>query len=238
MEWIVAHLGQIATDLGVHLYQAVIPLLAGAVVALALAQLARWNRPVGAVILGASSLLYTIPSLALFVVLPLILGTQILDPANVMVALTLYAIALLVRTMVDALDAVDPEVRQAAVALGYRPVRRFFAVDLPLSVPVMFAGLRVVSVSNIALASVGALIGVRNLGFYFTDGLQRGFVTEVVVGIVGTLLLALLMDVVLVVLQRVLTPWLHSGGGDHGRGGVATAESGASTQLRPGMVRS
>lgn len=210
MEWVIANFAQILGYTGLHLYQSVLPLVLGLLIAIPLAQLARTHRIAGAIILPAGSLLYTIPSLALFVVLPVILGTRILDQANVIVALTIYAVALLVRTGVDALNSVDNDLRQAAVAMGYRPVRRFFTVDLPLSVPVLFAGLRVVSVSNIALVSVGALIGVKNLGYYFTDGLQRDFITEIVVGIVGTLLLALLMDVVLVLLQRLLTPWLRA----------------------------
>ncbi|MDN5669794.1 MAG: ABC transporter permease subunit [Renibacterium salmoninarum] len=225
MEWVIANFGQILGYTGLHLYQSVLPLLLGLLIAIPLAQLARTNRIAGAIILPAGSLLYTIPSLALFVVLPVILGTRILDQANVIVALTIYAVALLVRTGVDALNSVDNDLRQAAVAMGYRPVRRFFTVDLPLSVPVLFAGLRVVSVSNIALVSVGALIGVKNLGYYFTDGLQRDFITEIVVGIVGTLLLALVMDVVLVLLQRLLTPWLRAAAPNRERP-VAPAELG------------
>ncbi|WP_018133818.1 ABC transporter permease [Acaricomes phytoseiuli] len=209
--WIAANWEQILNYAGLHLYQSVLPLILGVLIALPLAQLARSNRTVSVVVLSVGSLLYTIPSLALFVVLPVILGTRVLDQANVIVALTIYAVALLVRTAVDALNSVDEDLRQAAAAMGYRPLARFFTVDLPLSLPVFFSGLRMVSVSNIALVSVGALIGFKNLGFFFTDGLQRDFLTEIVVGIVGTLLLALLMDVLLVLLQRLLTPWLRAG---------------------------
>jgi osmoprotectant transport system permease protein len=158
----------------------------------------------------ASSLLYTIPSLALFIILPSILGTRILDPLNVIVALTIYAVALLVRAALDAFDSVEEDLRQAATAMGYKPWLRFVQIDLPLSLPVMFAGLRVVSVSNISLVSVAALLGVGNLGMLFTDGLQRTFVTEVVVGILAILVLALLMDAVLVLLERLLTPWTRA----------------------------
>jgi osmoprotectant transport system permease protein len=149
--------------------------------------------------------------LALFIILPPLLGTRILDPLNVIVALTIYAVALLVRAAMDAFDSVDDDLRQAAVAMGYKPAARFLQIDLPLSLPVMFAGLRVVSVSNISLVSVAALLGVGNLGILFTDGLQRNFVTEVVVGIVAILLLALVMDALLVILERVLTPWTRAG---------------------------
>lgn len=215
--WIGANWDQILSYAGLHLYQSVLPLLLGGLFAVPLAQLVRYNRVLGAFILSAGSLLYTIPSLALFVVLPVVLGTKVLDQANVIVALTIYATALLVRAAVDALDSVDDGLRQAATAMGYRSFARFFAVDLPLSVPVLFSGLRVVSVSNIAMVSVGALIGVKNLGFYFTDGLQRDFLTEIVVGIVATVLLALLMDVLLLLLQRLLTPWLRAGSGRSAR---------------------
>lgn len=209
MAWVQAHWGQILMYTGMHLFQAVLPLLIALVISIPLAQAARSYRWLGALLLGVGSLLYTIPSLALFVVLPVLLGTRILDPANVIVALTIYAVALLLRSGVDALNSVPEASRQAATALGYKPVQRFFAVDLPLALPVMFSGLRVISVSNIALVSVGALIGVKNLGFYFTDGLQRGFVTEIVVGVVATLILALVMDLILVSCQWALTPWLH-----------------------------
>jgi osmoprotectant transport system permease protein len=165
------------------------------------------------VVLTASSLLYTIPSLALFIILPTIIGTRILDPANVVVALTIYAVALLVRAALDAFDSVDEDLQQAAVAMGFKPLARFLQIDLPLSLPVMFAGLRVVSVSNISLVSVAALLGIGNLGMLFTSGLQRDFVTEVFVGIIAILVLALLMDAVLVLLERILTPWARAGAG-------------------------
>ncbi|GAA1342356.1 ABC transporter permease [Arthrobacter roseus] len=207
MDWFLTNIDYVLELTGLHLYQSVLPLVLSVIVAVPLAQLARTNRAVGALILGASSLLYTIPSLALFVLLPILLGTRVLDMVNVIVALTIYAVALLVRSTADALGSVDENVRQAATAMGYKPLRRFLTVDLPLSIPVLIAGLRVISVSNISLVSVGALIGISSLGTLFTDGLNRSFVTEIVVGIVMTLLLALIMDLLLVLLERMLTPW-------------------------------
>jgi osmoprotectant transport system permease protein len=136
-----------------------------------------------------------------------VLGTKILDPANVIVALTVYAVALLVRASLDALDSVDGELSLAAQALGHTPVSRYFLVDLPLSLPVLIAGLRAVSVSNVSLVSVAALVGMPNLGILFTEGLQRDFITEIVVGLVGILVLALLMDLALVLAGRLLSPW-------------------------------
>ncbi|MDR7157601.1 ABC transporter permease [Arthrobacter sp. BE255] len=210
MDWFLANSGMVLERAGQHLVLALIPMVLGLVISIPLAQLARMNGTLRSVVVTASSLLYTIPSLALFIILPPLLGTRILDPVNVIVALTLYAVALLVRAALDAFDSVDENLRQAAVALGYKPWLRFFQIDLPLSLPVMFAGLRVVSVSNISLVSVAALLGVGNLGMLFTDGLQRTFVTEVVVGIIAILVLALLMDGVLVLLERLLTPWTRA----------------------------
>lgn len=210
MDWFLANSGMVMERAGQHLVLALIPMVLGLVLSIPLAQLSRMNAALRSVVLTASSLLYTIPSLALFIILPSLLGTRILDPLNVIVALTLYAVALLVRAAIDAFDSVDEDLRQAAAAMGYKPWLRFLQIDLPLSLPVMFAGLRVVSVSNISLVSVAALLGVGNLGMLFTDGLQRSFVTEVVVGIVAILVLALLMDGVLVLLERLLTPWTRA----------------------------
>ena len=210
MAWFIANFSMVMSLTGYHLFQAVLPLVLSVIIAVPLAQLARLNKVVAGIILSAGSLLYTVPSLALFVILPSLLGTKILDFTNIIVALTIYAVALLVRSTLDALNSVDDTIRQAAVAMGYKPVHRFLTVDLPLSMPVLFAGLRVISVSNISLVTVGALLGIPSLGFLFTDGLQRNFPTEIVVGIIGTLLLALLMDVALVAAQRLLTPWLRT----------------------------
>ncbi|MBT8158889.1 MULTISPECIES: ABC transporter permease [Arthrobacter] len=210
MEWFLANSGMVFSRAGEHLVLALIPMVLGLLISVPLGQLARRNRTLRTLVVTASSLLYTIPSLALFIILPPILGTRILDPLNVVVALTIYAVALLVRAAMDAFDSVDDDLRMAAVAMGFKPAARFLQIDLPLSLPVLFAGLRVVSVSNISLVSVAALLGVGNLGILFTDGLQRAFVTEVVVGIVAILLLALIMDTALVLLEKLLTPWTRA----------------------------
>ncbi len=199
--------------LGEHVVLAVLPLLIGLAVAVPLgwaAQRVRWLR---AVVLGSTNVLYTVPSLALFVIMPSILGTRILDGTNVVVALALYTSALLVRPVVDALDAVPGHVVAAATAMGYRPARRFVAVELPMAVPVLAAGVRVASVSNISLVSVGALIGIGGLGQLFTEGFQTQYLAPIVIGIVLTVLLALAADLLLVGLRRVWSPWLRIGAG-------------------------
>jgi osmoprotectant transport system permease protein len=239
MEWFLANSGRVYGLAAQHLVLAVLPMVFGLLIAVPLAQFARQNRALRSVVVTASSLLYTIPSLALFIILPTVIGTRILDPLNVVVALTIYAVALLVRAALDAFDSVDEDLRQAAVAMGFKPAARFLQIDLPLSLPVLFAGLRVVSVSNISLVSVAALLGIGNLGMLFTSGLQRDFVTEVIVGIIAILVLALLMDAVLVLLERLLTPWTRAaaprgGGRDHGMGedrGVGTAGTTAALRL-------
>ncbi|MET4093324.1 ABC transporter permease [Arthrobacter sp. UYCu712] len=210
MEWFLANSGTVFSLAGQHLVLAVLPMIFGLLISIPLAQFARQNQALRSVVVTASSLLYTIPSLALFIILPTVLGTRILDPLNVVVALTVYAVALLVRAALDAFDSVDEDLRQAAVAMGFKPAARFLQIDLPLSLPVLFAGLRVVSVSNISLVSVAALLGIGNLGMLFTSGLQRDFITEVIVGIIAILILALLMDAILVLLERLLTPWTRA----------------------------
>ena len=153
------------------------------------------------------SLLYTIPSLPLFVILPLIIPTGVLDDTNLVVALSIYGVAIMSRSAADALASVDQTTVDAATAVGYSPTTRFFRVELPLAGPVLLAGIRVVSVSTIALVSVGVIIGSKNLGFLFQNGKQRGILEEVVVGIVISLLLALIFDLVILRVGRILMPW-------------------------------
>ena len=152
-------------------------------------------------------LLYAVPSLALFILVPAIAGFGMRSNANIVTVLAIYGIAILVRTCADAFDAVPEDVRQAADACGYSTWKRFWSVDLPLAVPVTMAGVRVVVVSTISLVTVGSVIGVQSLGTLFTDGFQRGIVAEVLTGRVLPVLLAVAMDGLCVLLERVLAPW-------------------------------
>ncbi|WP_134740300.1 ABC transporter permease subunit [Nocardioides sp. 503] len=163
-------------------------------------------------VLTLSSIIYTIPSLALLLLLPGILHTSILDPLNVVVALSLYSLALLVRTVVDGLESIDDQIVQAATAMGYRPARRWFTVDLPLALPVILSGLRVATVANISMVSVAALIGIGGLGQLFTRGFQLGFYgPPIAIGLVLCVALALLADTIIVLFQRLVTPWTRAG---------------------------
>ncbi|WP_020578531.1 ABC transporter permease [Actinopolymorpha alba] len=195
-----------------HLWLSVVPLLLGLAVAIPLGWLARRYRRLYAPMLGVTGLAYTIPSLALFVALPVILGTQILSPVNVVVALTIYTLALLVRTVADGLGAVPDDVRQAALAMGYRPLPRFLRVELPVAVPVIGAGLRVAAVSNVSLVTVSALLGVPQLGALFVDGLNRAYLAPLITGIVLCVVLALLLDGLILLGTRALTPWQRERG--------------------------
>lgn len=198
---------EILSDLLEHIYLALLPLVLGLVIAITAGWLGLRFKAARSVVLVASNLLHTIPSLAFFVVIPGLIGSRILDRVNVIVALTIYTAALLVHPVLDALSAVPQHIIAAATAVGYKPVRRFFGVELPLSVPVLAAGVRVASVSNISLVSVGALIGTGGLGVLFTDGFQREYFSPIVVGIVLTMLLALIVDLLLVALRNLLAPW-------------------------------
>ncbi|WP_068261610.1 ABC transporter permease [Janibacter limosus] len=213
MSWILDHLDDILSLTLRHAWLAGVPLVIGLLISLPLGWLANRHRRLrGAVIVGAG-LLYTIPSLALFVLMPLLLGTGILDPINVVVAMTIYTIALLVRSVVDGLGSVPEEVARSATAMGFTPVRRFFGVDLPLAVPVIAAGLRVAAVSNVSIVSIASLIGVNQLGDLLVDGYNRAISGELVAGILGCVLLALVLDLAIRLLERALTPWRRAGQG-------------------------
>ncbi len=213
MTWVLGNLDLIWRLLVQHLGFALPPIVIGLVLAIPLGWMANRVPALRSALLNVSGLLYTIPSLALFVLLPPILGTGILDPANVIVALTVYAVALLVRTVADALSSVPPVVVASATAMGFTPLRRFLAVELPLAVPVVLAGLRVATVSSISLVTVGAVIGFGGLGQMFTDAFQRDIPAETIAGIVTVLLLALVMDALIVLVGRAITPWDRIGTG-------------------------
>lgn len=211
MTWFLSHTGQVWSLLGSHAALAALPLVIGILVAIPLGWLARRHRAVYTPMVVGAGLLFTIPSLALFILMPLILGTGILDPLNVVVALSLYTLALMVRTVADALGQVPADVSSAAAAMGIGAARRFLTVELPLAAPAISAGARVAAVSNVSIVSIAALIGIPQLGSLFTDGFNRSFVTEIVVGLVACIVLALAFDVVIVVLTRLATPWVRGG---------------------------
>ncbi|MFK4729197.1 ABC transporter permease [Agromyces mediolanus] len=207
MNWLLQNLGQVGELVLVHLGLSVPAIILSFVIAIPIGYLAHRQRWARGVLLTLCGILYAIPSLALFIALPAITGFGIRSPLNLVVALTLYGIAVMVRTAADAFDAVSPDTRLAATAVGYSATGRFWAVELPLAGPVLLAGLRVVIVSTVSLVTVGAVIGVPSLGSLFTDGFQRGIVAEIVTGIVATMVLALILDALSVLGGRLLLPW-------------------------------
>lgn len=226
MNWVADNLGLIGALTLEHLRQSVVPIVLGLVISVPLGWLA-WRYPlIGSGIVTLTGLLYTIPSLALLLLLPAMLGFSIFSDLNLVVALTVYAVALLVRSVADGLRSVDADVRQASVAVGYGAFRRFWAVELPLAGPVILAGLRVTAVSTISLATVGILVGVRNLGYLFTNGYQREIVPEILAGVVVVVLLALVVDGLLLAAGRVLMPWSTRAGSAHVRR-IGLQEAGA-----------
>ncbi|RTE49498.1 ABC transporter permease subunit [Actinobaculum sp. 352] len=207
MSWIIANLPMLGERTLSHLVLSVPAIILSFVLALPIAVLANRLRRLRSFLIGAAGLIYAIPSLPMFIVLPLIVGTTIRDRVNVVIAMTLYGVALMVRSAADAFTAVDLSTKLAATATGYSPIHRFFAVDLPLAGPALLAGLRVVAVSTVSLVTVSALLGVPNLGMLFTDGIARGITAEILAGIVLTVTLALLIDGALVLAGRLLMRW-------------------------------
>lgn len=207
MSWLLDNFSYVWSLTLRHIWLSAVPIVAGFVIALPIGWYASRHPRLRGIILSAGSVIYTIPSLPLLVLLPAFIGTKILSPINLVIALTLYAAAIMVRTASDAFLAVSPEVLDAAKATGYSPGKLFFSVQFPLAGPVLLAGLRVVAVSTVSLVSVGALTGVSNLGSLFTDGFLRGFTTEIVIGVVFTVIVAFAFDALLVLVARVLMPW-------------------------------
>ena len=207
MTWIWSNLDLLWDRTLDHLILSVPPIFLSFLVAVPLGWLANRYRAGRGIILTASGLLYAIPSLPLFFVIPAIVGTSLRSPLNLVIALTVYGVALMVRVVADGLASVDKDVRQSAVAVGYSGWSIFWQVELPLAGPVLLAGLRVVAVSTVSLATGGAVIGAQSLGSLFTDGFQRGIQAEIIAGIGLTVALALALDGALVLLGRVLLPW-------------------------------
>ncbi|MDU0367414.1 ABC transporter permease subunit [Microbacterium sp. NPDC089180] len=208
MNWVGNNLDLIGQLTLVHLRQSLIALVVGFVISVPLGWVAWRYRLVRSGVITITGLLYTIPSLALLILVPVVTGWySIVSETNLIVALAIYAVAILVRAVADGLDSVDAGVRQASTAIGYGSFRRFIAVEFPLAGPVVLAGLRVASASTIALATVGILVGIQNIGYLFTNGLQRRIIPEVFAGVVAVVVLALVIDLVLVIAGRLLMPW-------------------------------
>jgi osmoprotectant transport system permease protein len=210
MRYLLTHLDDAWALTLIHVRLALIPVLIGLLIAIPLGAFVQRTTILRRLTTVTASIIFTIPSLALFVVLPLLIPTRILDEANVIVALTLYTTALLVRAVPEALDAVPAQVTDAATAIGYRPLTRMLKIELPLSIPVLVAGLRVVAVTNISMVSVGSVIGIGGLGTWFTEGYQADKSDQIIAGIIAIFVLAIVVDTVILVAGRLATPWVHA----------------------------
>ncbi|RBY83513.1 ABC transporter permease [Blastococcus sp. TF02A-30] len=191
--------------LGEHVRLTVGAVVLGSLLALPMAVLARRSRYLAAPVLGLSTLVYTIPSLAMFAFVAPITG---LTATTVLVGLVLYSLVILVRNFLAGLQGVPEDVREAARGMGYGPVRLFWQVELPLALPAFMAGIRVATVSTVALTTVGVIVGHGGLGQLITGGFNANFYrAEIVTGALGCVLLALLADLLLAGVERLLTPW-------------------------------
>src|SRR6266480_3595788 len=158
-------------------------------------------------VIGVTGVLYTIPSIALFVFLIPWTG---LSRTTALVPLVAYTLLILIRNIVAGLDGVPPEVREAAQGMGYRRLRQLFSVELPLALPAIVAGIRIATVTTIGLITVTALIGQGGLGQFMIDGFQRDFRTPLTVGIILSVVLAVVADLLLVGAQRLVSPWARA----------------------------
>jgi len=194
---------------GLHLRLALIPVVAGLLVALPIAQfcvLLRWLYPP---VLWVTTILYAVPSLAFFVVLIDYTGQTEL---TVMIPLGVYSLVVFVPAIVDGVRSVPQETLDAATAMGLGPVRRYFQVQLPIAAPAIIAGLRVATVSSISLVSVGMLIGNQGgLGNLLNDGMIYHQPRLVWLSVIGTAVLAILADALLVLVRLLVTPWMPRG---------------------------
>ncbi|WP_052866012.1 ABC transporter permease [Streptomyces niger] len=224
-----------------HVWITVASVAIGLLIAFPLALLARQRRGAAGPVLGLTTILYTVPSLAMFALLTPLFGVS---AAVVVTGLVLYSLTILVRNILAGLQAVPEEVREAARGMGYGPLRLLFQVELPLALPALMAGLRIATVSTVAMTTIGAVVGFGGLGNLIDSGMQGFFKAEVLTASVLCVLLALIADLLLVGVQRALTPWTRAGragtggagaggkdeegtGGRDGKGGTGGGRPGA-----------
>lgn len=195
----------IVTALQEHIVLTLVSVGLGLAISIPLALLALRSAALETVVLGVTGAIYTVPSLALFGLLLPITG---LSRTTVVAALVAYSLLVLVRNTLTGLRGVPEEVREAARGMGFSPGRQLLRVDLPLALPTIVAGLRIATVSTIALVTVGALVGYGGFGGLIVRGFNNNlFRAEIVVGCLGCVALALVADLLLLGVQRALSPW-------------------------------
>ena len=187
-----------------HLWITVVSVLAGFLLAVPLALLARRSSTFESIVIGGTTILYTVPSLALF---SLLLPFTGLSPTTVIIGLALYSLTILVRNVLAGLRGVDPAVVESARGVGYSDTRLLLRVEVPLALPVIMAGLRIATVSTVALATIGSIVSYGGLGNLLLSAVGNQFKAQIFAASVLCVLLAVVLDLVLVVAQRLLTPW-------------------------------
>lgn len=210
-DWIVDNLDQIGRRLGEHVYMTVLAVVIGFAISFALSVLIRRRPRLYGPIIGVSGVLYAIPSVALFALLVPFTGLSVLSAE---IALVSYTLVILIRNIVTGLEGVPAEVVEAAVGMGYTPSQRLWRVELPIALPVIVAGLRIATVTTIGLVTITTLIGAGGLGYLIVNtGIRRFFDTSTYTGVVLSVALAIAADLLLLALQRRLTPWAHARAG-------------------------
>ena len=207
--WTMRHLDDVATKILAHLVLTGLAVGIGLLISLALALLIIRYRWLDSPVTWITGILYTIPSLALFALLVPFWGFSL---RTAEVGLVSYTLLILIRNIVAGLRGVPPEVREAAVGMGYSPRQVLVRVDLPLALPVIIAGVRIATVTTIGLVTVTAIIGRENLGQFILEGINQLFSTKIVLGAVLSIALAVTADVLLLGVQRLVAPWLRTRG--------------------------
>jgi osmoprotectant transport system permease protein len=205
--WVGDHLDELAFRTLQHLYLTAIAVIVGFAISFVLAVWSIRRRAVYPPIAGLAGVLYTIPSLALFALLVPITGLRSIFTAEF--PLVAYTLLIFLRNIVSGFDAVPGEVLEAADGMGYTSRRRLWSVELPLALPLVIAGIRLATVSTIGLVTITGILGdsLGGLGFFIFEAYRRSFLTETLMGAVPLMILAVVADVVLVRVQRRLTPW-------------------------------
>jgi len=207
--WLLDHVPAILDRTVQHIWLGSIALVFGFLISFGLAIAAVRRRRLYPPINGISEILYTIPSLAVFAALVPITGLSLVTAE---VPLIMYTLVIFVRNIVAGFDAVPADVTEAADAMGYTAWQRLWRVELPLAVPLIVAGLRIASVSTIGLVTISGILGDKygGLGFFIFEGYRRAFPTEIYAGAIPSILLAIAADVLLVRLERRMTPWART----------------------------
>jgi osmoprotectant transport system permease protein len=208
-EWVAHNHSVIVSRLLEHIWLTVSSVAIGFAISLPLGILAARHRAAYPPVTWVTGLIYTIPSIALYVLLLPITG---LSHTTAVIALTLYTLLILIRNVVAGLNGVPEDVKEAARGMGYTLGQLLWRIELPLAVPAIMAGIRVATVSTIGLVTIAALIGRGGLGQFILDGLNRFFYFEIVVGATLSVALALVADALLVFANRTLTPWARPRG--------------------------